>query len=284
MKHERQRHGRSPWPRATVLGAAATLGLALVWQLAASGAPATDGAAVMRLAAPADASPADAALVGALPQIHDPSAIPIEAPVAVEAGGLANEVAVAARRPIPGTERAWREAFVARLREPGVEVDALVDATLHSTGPDAEKVGLLRALLDVRSDKALDALVTAAEEVEAHDGPNGVGVPEFSVRMLTERASRDEDARAALRRLVSRRDSSLEPRLRRTAASRVALTGTSSELALLAADIRGCGDPELLRGVAQSLELNPDAALARGFFTDLPALAADGGAQPLGTN
>ena len=279
MKHERQMRGPSAWTRATVLGAGATLGLVLVWQLARPDAPQPPaGAAVVRPAAAADPGPE-----ALLPPVQEPSAIPIEAPVAVEARVPA-AVAEARRRPIPGTERAWREAYVARLREPGVDVDALVDATIRGAAPDVEKVGLLRALLDTRSDKALDALVTAAEEVETHDGPNGAGVPEFCVRMLAQRAGGDADARAALRQLVSRRGSSLEPRLRRTAAARVARTGTSSELALLAADIRGCGDPELLHGVAQSLELNPDAAVARGFFTDLPALAAEGDAPHAGTN
>jgi hypothetical protein len=280
VNHERRTPRRSGWPQAVVLGAA-TVGLALVWLLADPAAPPPpDGAAVML---PAPASPPSD---GPLPEIQDPPAIALDELVDVEAAGLEPDAgeSEARRRPIPGTERAYREAFVVKLREPGVDVDALLDSTIHGNGPDAEKVALLRALLDIRSPKALDALVTAAEEAESHDGPAGVGVPEFCVRMLTERAARDADARAALGRLVARRDSALEPRLRRTAAARLALTGTSAELALLAADIRGCGDPELLLGVARSLEFNPEAASARGFFSDLPAVTTDGEEQPVARN
>jgi hypothetical protein len=259
------------WRKAAVPAAVATVGLALARLLADSAPPPSGGAAVMR---PVRAGPTWEV---ALPDVQAPTAIPLAALVGGETADLGPDVGVRrARRPIPGTERAWREAFVAQLRQPDVDVDALVDSTIHGAGGDAEKVGLLRALLDTGSDKALDALVLAAEEAESHDGPNGAGVPEFCVRTLVERADRNADARAALSLLVARRDSSLEPRLRRNAAARVARTGTSSELALLAADIRGCGDPELLLGVAQSLRSNPEAAHARGFFSDLPAVPTDG--------
>jgi len=273
VNHDHRMRRSSAWPKVAGLGAAAMVGFALVCLLGDSAAPPPpDGAAVM-LSAPAD-PPAD----GPLPAIQDTPAIPLDVLADVEAGSLEPDVRAgkAPRPPIPGTERAYREAFLVKLRKPGVDVDALLDTTIHGSGPDAEKVALLRALLDIRSARAFDALVTAAEEAESHDGPAGVGVPEFCVRMLAERAARDVDARAALGLLVARRGSALEPRLRRTAAARVALTGTSSELAQLAADIRGCGDPELLLGVARSLELNPEAASARGFFTDLPSVAADG--------
>jgi len=263
------------WLKAAVPAAVATVGLVLGRLLADSAPPPPSGGAAVMRPAPAgptwdgllpevQAQPAIEPLVGAQADVHEPEA------------GEAR-----ARRPIPGTERAWREAFLVKLRQPDVDVDALLEATIRSSGPDAEKVGLLRALLDTRSDKALDALVTAAEEAEPHDGPHGMGVPDFCVRMLVERAPRDADARAALGLLVARRGSALEPRLRRTAAAQLALTGTSSELAVLAADIRGCGDPELLLGVARGLEFNPEAAAARGFFTDLPAVAADGEEQQL---
>jgi len=262
---------RDSWLKAAVPAAVATVGLVLGRLLADSAPPPSGGAAVMR---PAPAGPTWEV---ALPEVQAPTAIPLAALVGGETADLGPEVGVGrARRPIPGTERAWREAFVVQLRQPGVDVDALVKATIHGSGGDAEKVGLLRALLDIGSDKALDALVLAAEEAESHDGPNGAGVPEFCVRTLVERADRNADARAALSLLVARRDSSLEPRLRRNAAARVALAGTSSELARLAADIRGCGDPELLLAVARSLRSNPEAAHARGFFSDLPAVATDG--------
>jgi hypothetical protein len=270
---------RSTWPQAAALGAATVVGLVLLDLLGRPGAPPPEGPAVLRSAA------AGPARDRGLPRIEDTPVLSLEAPVEAGTGGAGPaDREGARRRPLPGTERAWREDFVVTLREPGVDIDALLDATIHGSGPDAEKVALLRALLDIRSDKALDALVTAAEEAESHDGPAGAGVPEFCVRTLVERAALDADARAALGRLVARRGSSLQPRLRRTAAAQVALTGTASELALLAADLRGCDDPELLLGVARSLEFNQEATAARAFFSDLPAVATDGEEQSLARN
>jgi len=263
-----------------MLGVAVTITAGLGWLLADVAVPPQDRTAASL------AEPDEPLATALLAQAPEQAAIPLEDVVTDEPGAVEPPPGDgrAARRPIPGTERAWREAFVLELRKPGVDVDKLFDTTIHGRGPDAEKVALLRALLDMRSPKALGALVTAAEEAEPHDGPAGAGVPEFCVRTLSERAPRDADARAALGQLVARRGSALEPRLRRTAAACVALTGTAAELAQLAADIRGCGDPELLLGVARSLEHNPDAATARGWFSDLPPVAADGEEQRLARN
>ena len=48
------------------------------------------------------------------------------------------------------------------------------------------------------------------------------------------------------------------------------------KLALLAADLRGCEDSEILLGVARSLVHNPEAAVARHLFTNLPGDGEDG--------
>jgi hypothetical protein len=259
----------NPWLKAAVPGALATVAFMLARLLAESAPPPTEVVAAV------PAAPAGPASSDRLPELEVPAATVLDAPAGAEPVALAAAIGGSrSRGPRPGTERAHREAFAARLRQPDVDVDALIETTLRGSGPDPEKVGLLRALLDIGSDRALGALVTAAEEVEPRDGPHGAGVPEFCVRTLVERAGRDAEARAALGRLV-RSPGSLDPRLRRDAAAHVALSGTASELAQLAADIRGCGDLELLRGVARSLELNAEAAVAPSCFTDLPAVAID---------
>ena len=99
-------------------------------------------------------------------------------------------------------EKELRAAFVALERaEPGT-LDARAASILSGDGPSAEKVALLRALRDTASPATahwLDATVRSA--------PNQTGVPaqplsSFALEQLTELATCDSEARAALGRLA----------------------------------------------------------------------------------
>lgn len=239
---------------------------ALVLALWLVPSPAGDGAAR------ADARPSPAPEPGArLVGVDDTSADEpwVEVPPGPHAAPEPDERAEGRGSPAsevpPRTEREHYERFLALSRAGELEAAA---AELGAAAPAAQRVALLRALVETGSPAAEEHLVAALRAPLAPSGLAGEPVPSFAVRYLGERAPRDAVARAALRRAVFGPGPPIDANLRRRGAAHLAASEAGPELRALGDRLAFETDELLVRGALVALARNPDRYLAQAILDE----------------
>lgn len=222
-------------------------------------------------AAPVFAERGDDPAGGAVPAARDLAPVParpgLDAPSERRIEDAAEPEAAPPIDPAHARERDWYAEFMRESRARRGALEELAEGLLAGDGPRAQKVALLRALLDSGSADALNWLEHAARTVPDGDGARGESVPFAALGLLGKSAPREPAARATLARLAFE-SPELHVALRRRSASLYAAhcdvgelselrrrlyretNGTITGSALAALDSRA-SEPEVRRWLAE---------------------------------
>jgi hypothetical protein len=171
--------------------------------------------------------------------------------------------------PTTVTEPVSDNEFYRAFRGRGVEsLEHIARETLAGAGPDCERVALLRALYDLRSEESSRHFAWAIRNLPDTSSPRGESVPSFAVRFLGERAARDPRARTVLEQVAFDSWPAVAPGLRRRAAARLGATANETELSRLSIQLANEPDPLVVEGVLAALEQNPNKPVAVGILRD----------------
>jgi len=197
-------HERTARIEARIVVLMAALGLASVafsaWIMGVDpgGAPAPATA----LAAPSES------VTGERTTLEEPLALLGRSPPALSAlaapaedEGLAPAPSARPVKPIV-KEKDFYAGYRAQLAQDAATLEDRARGILEGTGPDCEKVALLRALCDGASERAGELFAHALAVLPDEPGLGGESVPRTAIRCLRERARRDEKAREILRALA----------------------------------------------------------------------------------
>jgi hypothetical protein len=164
------------------------------------------------------------------------------------------------REPEPGTERSYYEAFLRELRGDPASCAARATEVLLGSGPDCEKVALLRAVYDTVSGERVALFSTAIATLPSESERGTESVPSFAVGFAAARAHGDPAARAILEAVTV--DEGIALGLRRRAAASWAASASPLELRRLATQLAREGDAQLLDGAIEALSRNPHPQVA----------------------
>jgi len=226
---------------------------------------------------------------------RDPGSAPAPAPAAIStSGGPAREAVPAipaegatraaespdpaTRPPIPGTERAHYEAYLARFRALGDDLDAareeILPRFLAAETEPPERVAILRASDDSISPLRAELFLAALALPPPSEGTGAPSIPSFAIGYLGDRIAEDAVARQVLEGVLFDRRRPLEPELRRRGISRLIAASNGDELADLRPLLAPERDETLRLSIAAELATHPDRAaaerLARALGLELP--------------
>lgn len=235
--------------------------------------------AATRTAAPARFEEADVAVTDTVPR--EPFARATEsledaAPASREAlaARLARDVEDEADRPAERSrprdlrslhESEHRAAWRARLAADPAGALSTARAALLGDGPDAERVGLLRAAVDVAGPEAVDLLAMAIRDLPDASRAEATSVPRRALELLGALAARDARALAALEDLAFDPAMLGRSELRRLVGARAAALLPVAEAGRIEARLAVEADPEVAQAIRAALAGVPhdDAALGR---------------------
>jgi hypothetical protein len=166
----------------------------------------------------------------------------------------------------PRKEREFFARFVALSDE---ALAAEVKPVLASDGPNAEKVALLRALLERRLECTSDAFAIAVGALPDASGAWGESVPRTALRFLRESAARDPLACEILERIAWKLDPPAPEALRRLAVASCVSFSSTSDLRRLAPTLLRETEPQVRLAAWEALAAHPDVDYAAWLQTQL---------------
>ena len=143
---------------------------------------------------------------------------------------------------------------------------AEAERILRGTGPDPEKVALLRCLHDRGVERSDELHLLALRELPDVSSPRGESVPSTVLLLLDRRAPTEAGARATLSRAAFEAPA-LAPRLRGRAAASFFRNASADELLARRSDLARVQDPLVLECALAALARNPNTEAASTLLT-----------------
>jgi hypothetical protein len=169
----------------------------------------------------------------------------------------------AAREPGDTSEKEFYERFF-RIQDIA-QVALAAESILRGTGPDPEKVALLRCLHDRGAERSDALWLVALRELPDVSSPRGESVPSTVLLLLDRRAPTDPGARATLARATFEAPP-LAPGLRVRAAASFFRCASADELFARRSDLARVQDPLVLEGALAALAHNPNTQSAAALL------------------
>jgi hypothetical protein len=190
---------------------------------------------------------------------YERSGVPSSGSQIEDDAGVWSEFASSKSKAAPRKEREFFARFSALADD---ALAAEVRPVLASDGPNAEKVALLRAVLERRLECTSDAFASAVGALPDASGAWGESVPRTALRLLRERAARDPLAREILERIAWKLDPPAPEALRRLAVASSVSFSSASDLRRIAPTLLRETEPQVRLSAWEALAAHPDVDYA----------------------